>query len=75
MCYYSLRIYLRIQSGALVVNDVVLHAGSTQLPFGGIGGSGIGSYHGKHSFEAYSYKRSILRRDDHAILDAPIRLF
>jgi hypothetical protein len=60
-------------SGALVVNDVVLHVSSVHLPFGGVGCSGIGTYHGEHSIQAFCYKRAVLRRDDHALLDLPIR--
>ena len=40
---------------------------------GGVGDSGVGCYRGKHSLDAFTYKRSIMRRDDKAILDAPVR--
>ena len=43
------------------------------LPFGGIGNSGIGGYHGKFSFEEFSQKRSVMRRDDHSLLDVSVR--
>ncbi|XP_071795852.1 aldehyde dehydrogenase, dimeric NADP-preferring-like isoform X2 [Asterias amurensis] len=45
-------------SGGLVSNDVLLHAGLTTLPFGGIGASGMGCYHGKFSFDTFSHKRA-----------------
>lgn len=42
------------------INTTVMHTGNIHLPFGGIGNSGMGSYHGKWSFEAFSHKKSIL---------------
>jgi aldehyde dehydrogenase (NAD+) len=50
------------RSGAVVVNDVVLHAGSVDVPFGGVGTSGTGNYHGKFGFESFSHKRAVLRQ-------------
>jgi hypothetical protein len=38
-----------------------------------VGESGVGNYHGEFSLHAFSYKRGIMRRDDHTLLDAPIR--
>ncbi|XP_050407968.1 aldehyde dehydrogenase, dimeric NADP-preferring isoform X1 [Patella vulgata] len=49
-------------SGGVTVNDTVIHAGVMTLPFGGVGHSGTGSYHGKFSFDAFSHKRSVLKR-------------
>ncbi|WKX27930.1 NAD(P)-dependent benzaldehyde dehydrogenase MdlD [Tatumella ptyseos] len=48
-----------IQSGDAQINDMLTHAMCPQLPFGGIGPSGMGKYHGKTSFDIYSHKRSI----------------
>ncbi|WP_241607613.1 NAD(P)-dependent benzaldehyde dehydrogenase MdlD [Rosenbergiella australiborealis] len=48
-----------IQSGDAQINDALTHAMCPQLPFGGIGPSGMGKYHGKTSFDIYSHKRSI----------------
>ena len=62
-----------IQSGGVVVNDVMMHFGNNNLPFGGIGNSGVGFYHGQFSFECFSHKRAVMRRDDHTILDVPFR--
>jgi acyl-CoA reductase-like NAD-dependent aldehyde dehydrogenase len=52
----------RTSSGAVTVNDVILHIGVDTLPFGGVGASGFGAYHGKFGFEQFSHKRSILKR-------------
>lgn len=56
------RLISRIRSGAVCVNDVVLQASIRSLPFGGVGESGMGSYHGKAGFDAFTYRRSILLR-------------
>lgn len=62
-----------IQSGSVLVNDTIYQVANNHIPFGGIGPSGMGGYHGKFSFETFSHRRSIVRRDDHAILDLPAR--
>lgn len=49
-------------SGGVTINDTVLHISSSELPFGGVGESGIGSYHGKYSFDTFSHKKSVLTR-------------
>jgi aldehyde dehydrogenase (NAD+) len=50
-------------SGGVVVNDVFLHYGNPELPFGGVGESGFGAYHGVHGFRAFSHARSVLRQN------------
>jgi len=57
--------------GGGCVNDVLLHLATPHLPFGGIGQSGMGSYHGKAGFDAFSHFKSILKRT--AFPDAPLR--
>lgn len=47
-------------SGAVLVNDVVVHFNVDGLPFGGVGESGQGSYHGKRSFDVFTHERSSL---------------
>ncbi|XP_016000635.1 aldehyde dehydrogenase family 3 member A2 isoform X2 [Rousettus aegyptiacus] len=47
-------------SGAVTVNDVIMHFVLSSLPFGGVGSSGMGSYHGKYSFDTFSHQRSCL---------------
>lgn len=49
-----------IPFGGGCINDTLTHLGNSNLPFGGVGSSGMGSYHGKFSFETFSYKKSIL---------------
>jgi aldehyde dehydrogenase (NAD+) len=52
-----------ISYGGGCINDVLIHAGNPNLPFGGVGNSGIGSYHGKRSFETFSHLKSVLNRN------------
>jgi aldehyde dehydrogenase (NAD+) len=50
----------RVRSGTAAINDVVMQIASPYLPYGGIGCSGLGRYHGKKSFETFSNMRSVL---------------
>jgi aldehyde dehydrogenase (NAD+) len=59
------------QSGSGGINETVVHFINPYLPFGGVGKSGMGRYHGKYSFETFSYKRSFL--DKAAWIDIPFR--
>lgn len=52
----------KISFGGGCINDVVMHLSNEHLPFGGVGTSGIGSYHGKFGFQAFSHQKSILDR-------------
>lgn len=52
----------RISFGGGCLNDTLFHINSPFLPFGGVGNSGIGAYHGKYSFDSFSHKKSILKR-------------
>lgn len=52
----------RTSSGGIVINNVLIHFGNPNLPFGGVGESGQGSYHGVFGFRAFSHERSVLRQ-------------
>ena len=58
-------------SGGVCFNDVIMHVGVPELPFGGVGSSGMGSYHGRAGFDTFSHQRSVLRRPFR--FDAPFR--
>ncbi|KAG5245116.1 aldehyde dehydrogenase family [Salix suchowensis] len=60
-----------VSSEGMVINDTVLHVTVSNLPFGGVGESGMGSYHGKHSFDAFSHKKAVLYRSFSG--DSPVR--
>ena len=51
-----------VSYGGGCVNDTMIHLASPFLPFGGVGTSGIGSYHGKKSFETFSHMKSVLKK-------------
>lgn len=51
-----------ISAGGMLINDAVLHLTVPTLPFGGVGDSGMGAYHGKFSFDAFSHKKGVLCR-------------
>ena len=61
----------RLPFGGGCVNDTLVHLGNPHLPFGGRGDSGTGRYHGVHSFEAFSHKKSVVRTP--SFIDLPIR--
>ncbi|KAL9173194.1 hypothetical protein ABFS82_03G097400 [Erythranthe guttata] len=51
-----------VSAGGMVINDTNLHLVEPNLPFGGVGESGTGSYHGRFSFDAFSHKKAVLQR-------------
>lgn len=51
-----------ISFGGGCINDCVMHLSNNNLPFGGVGNSGIGHYHGKYGFEAFSHQKAIMER-------------
>jgi aldehyde dehydrogenase (NAD+) len=59
------------QSGSGGINETVVHFVNLNLPFGGVGKSGMGRYHGKYSYETFSYKRSFLKKA--TWIDVPVR--
>ncbi len=61
----------RTSSGGVCFNDVVMHVSVPDLPFGGVGNSGMGNYHGEAGFRTFSHERSVLRRPFR--LDVPFR--
>jgi len=52
----------RTSAGGVSVNTVVWHVGNSHLPFGGVGESGMGAYHGRHGFETFSHHKSVLKK-------------
>lgn len=60
-----------ISFGGGCINDTVMQLVSSRMPFGGVGGSGMGSYHGKYSFDTFTHKKSIIKK--YTWIDLPIR--
>lgn len=56
------RILSTCSFGGGCINDTIVHVASHYLPFGGVGGSGMGAYHGKASFDTFTHYRSIMKR-------------
>ena len=56
------QILLGTSSGGVCINDTIMQVGVNELPFGGVGDSGIGSYHGKASFDTFSHQKSVLKK-------------
>lgn len=50
----------KFPSGGACINDTLMHISNPNLPFGGKGTSGLGRYHGKYSFDAFTYQRSVM---------------
>ncbi|XP_064534021.1 aldehyde dehydrogenase family 3 member A2-like [Pseudopipra pipra] len=57
------RVISETSSGGMTANDVLMHMVVPDLPFGGVGHSGMGAYHGRCSFETFSHRRTCLIRD------------
>lgn len=57
--------------GGGCVNDTILHLANNRLPFGGVGNSGMGAYHGKLSFDIFSHKKSVVKKP--TWIDIPLR--
>lgn len=60
-----------ISYGGGCINDTVVHLATSYMPFGGVGNSGMGSYHGKESFDTFTHYKSVMKKSN--ILDIPIR--
>ena len=60
----------RISFGGGCVNDTIMHISNHNAPFGGIGNSGIGSYHGKRSFDAFTHEKTVLKA---SMIDIPFK--
>ena len=61
----------RIAFGGGCINDTVIHLATSEMPFGGVGESGMGSYHGKAGFDAFSHTKSIVNKK--TWVDLPMR--
>jgi len=66
------RVLERTSSGGAVVGDVIVHKGNAELPFGGVGNSGMGRTHGIHGFRELSHLRGVMKRP--LALPSPLKL-
>ena len=65
------RVIAQTSSGGACVNDVIMHIANEHMPFGGVGNSGMGRYHGRDSLYAFSHRRSVLATSTK--IDLPFR--
>lgn len=65
------KVMTTLSFGGGCVNDTLYHLANPNLPFGGVGSSGMGGYHGKHSFDTFSHQKSILKQTTK--FDIPLR--
>ena len=65
------KIIANIHFGGGCVNDTVMHLANANMPFGGIGASGIGAYHADQGFQTFSHPKSVLKQN--FLFDVPIR--
>ena len=56
------RVIKEVSAGGMVVNHLVFHFATNKLPFGGVGPSGMGAYHGRFGFEEFSHRKSVLTK-------------
>ena len=58
------KVFTQVSFGGGCVNDTISHIANYNLPFGGVGNSGMGAYHGKYSFDLFTHAKSIMRKSD-----------
>jgi len=68
---FAKRIVQNYSFGGGCINDTLIHFTNKRLPFGGVGHSGIGAYHGKFSFAVFSHHKSVVKKGNW--LDLPTR--
>jgi len=68
---FEQRLLSSVSFGGGCVNDTLLHLSNPRMPFGGVGASGMGHYHGRYGFDTFSHQKSVVRRM--SIIDDPLR--
>lgn len=68
---FQKRLLAATSAGGVSINDTIMHFSNPELPFGGVGESGIGAYHGKHTFDLFSHRKSVLHKS--FLVDLPMR--
>ena len=59
---FEKKVLEELSFGGATINDTLMHFGNHHLPFGGVGYSGMGSYHGLHSFNTFSHEKGVVKR-------------
>ncbi len=68
---FQKRVEQETSSGSFIINDLMIQFAISDLPFGGVGNSGVSAYHGEKSFQTFSHYKSVLKRS--LLLDIPFR--
>ena len=63
------RVLDQTTSGGVTVNDVIMHIAMTELPFGGVGPSGMGTYHGIEGFHRFSHRKAVYSEPTSALVE------
>ncbi len=66
------RVITEVPAGGMLVNHLIFQFATAKLPFGGVGPSGIGAYHGRYGFEEFSHRKSVLTKHTRPDLSAMI---
>lgn len=72
------RIVQNTSAGGVTINACLFHVGHSEMPFGGVGNSGMGTYHGKHTFDTFCHRKPVLRKSiwpDGGALSNPFFLY
>ena len=56
------KVFSEVSFGGGALNDTIMHLANPNLPFGGVGNSGMGNYHGKFGFDTFTHKKAILKK-------------
>lgn len=56
------RVVSEVSAGGMLINHVAFQASTTRLPFGGVGNSGMGAYHGRWGFQEFSHAKTVLTK-------------
>ena len=67
------RVMKELSFGGGCINDTIIHLATSRMGFGGVGASGMGSYHGKESFDTFSHKKSVVKKS--TWMDLPMRYY
>ena len=67
------RVMKELSFGGGCINDTIIHLATSRMGFGGVGASGMGSYHGKESFDTFSHKKSVVKKS--TCMDLPMRYY
>lgn len=68
---FAKKLMLQYSFGGGVINDTMIHFGNHRLPFGGVGDSGIGAYHGRLGFDTFTHQKAVVKKGNW--LDIPMR--